>query len=194
MNRFGHVWTSVDKDYQFEKLNKQITKMKKVTNTTSKKFDNSQTKKKVASRSVSRRLAHAKKIKSFFFQPLYPSSVCNCHLDLCLSTVFDYNTKCPNCAEYEEPITTTPFDWSILFQGDPATEEPKTIKVQTIVTTILPNGSTSNVETEQTTTSKIQGKSVFWLDLRYSNGGIKHDDSTKVKKYLRRQKVSRVSL
>ena len=54
---------------------------------------------------------------SVSFQPLYPIGICNCHLDLCLSTVFDFAPKCPSCAEYEEPQTTTPFDWNILFQG-----------------------------------------------------------------------------
>ena len=85
---------------------------------------------------------------------MYPVGICNCHLDLCLSTVFDFSPKCPSCAEYEEPQTTTPFDWSILFQGDPATEEPKTttINVQTTITTLLPDGTTISVNSEETTT------------------------------------------
>ena len=48
-------------------------------------------------------------------------------------------------------------DWNVLqpLQGEPATEEPKitsTIKVETTITTLMPDGTTTTVSLEETTT------------------------------------------
>jgi len=31
--------------------------------------------------------------------------------------IYDLSPGCPTCAEYEEPPTTTAFDWAKLFEG-----------------------------------------------------------------------------
>ena len=104
---------------------------------------------------------------------MYPIQTCNCHLDQCLSMIYDQfdHDSCPTCAQYTQPDTTTEFNYAVLFEGDPPTERTKitTTSVETTTTNIMEDGTTTidsdivitttdsdtTVNTEDTTTKSI---------------------------------------
>lgn len=77
-------------------------------------------------------------------QMYYEVADCNCHLDQCLSMIYDLNPDCPACALYEEPAPTTAFDWAKLFEGEPGTEENGN---NTSITEAYPTTTLGNTET-----------------------------------------------
>ena len=107
--------------------------------------------------------------KIIFFKATYPIQTCNCHLDKCLSMIYDEfeEDSCPTCAQYTQPDTTTVFDYGVLFEGDPPTES--TTIVVTTTTNIMEDGTTTvdsdmsitttdsdtTVNTEDTTTKTM---------------------------------------
>ena len=107
--------------------------------------------------------------KIIFFKATYPKQTCNCHLDKCLSMIYDEfeEDSCPTCAQYTQPDTTTVFDYAVLFEGDPPTES--TTIVETTTTNIMEDGTTTvdsdisitttdsdtTVNTEDTTTKTM---------------------------------------
>ena len=107
--------------------------------------------------------------KIIFFKATYPIQTCNCHLDKCLSMIYDEfeEDSCPTCAQYTQPDTTTVFDYGVLFEGDPPTES--TTIVETTTTNIMEDGTTTvdsdisitttdsdtTVNTEDTTTKTM---------------------------------------
>ena len=109
--------------------------------------------------------------KIIFFKATYPIQTCNCHLDKCLSMIYDEfeEDSCPTCAQYTQPDTTTVFDYAVLFEGDPPTESTTIIESETTTTNIMEGGTTTvdsdisitttdsdtTVNTEDTTTKTM---------------------------------------
>ena len=63
------------------------------------------------------------------FQRVYVKNVCNCQLDACLGEIYrieeekakDQSIRCPTCAQDPVPVSTTEYNWDLLFQGEPRT-------------------------------------------------------------------------